>query len=195
MNFIKNNWNFIIKAGFVFQLNPLLCIYKPLVLHIIPSTNGKANIHIVEMLYNIRKILHDYRIEVVSFTFDSDNAYTEINDLFFQSYISKLLKTNIFFTGRVMMVRISPDLGHIVKRLRYRLLSCNVHMNFEEDPPFIDIQHIPIALPHVPEIVFCNSKMTKMHDSLPMSLFTLHNFLILFDMKMFIAAAYFFLLF
>lgn len=91
-----------------------------------------------------------------------------------------------------MMVRISPDLGHIVKRLRYRLLSCNVHMNFEEDSPFINIQQIRIALPHVPEIVFCNSKMTKMHDSLPMSLFTLHNFFILFDMKMFIAAAYFF---
>ena len=65
-------------------------------------------------------------------------------------------------------------------------------MNFGENSVFIDIQQIRSILKHVPDIVFCNDKMTKMHDSLPLSLFSLHNFLILFDKKLFVAAAYWF---
>ena len=63
-------------------------------------------------------------------------------------------------------------------------------MNFGENSVFIDIQQIRSILKHVPDIVFFNDKMTKMHDSLPLSLFSLHNSLILFDKKLFVAAAY-----
>ena len=49
-----------------------------------------------------------------------------------------------------------------------------------------------MILKNVPEIVFNNSPMTKMHDSLPLCLFSLHNFIQLFDKRMFESAAYWF---
>ena len=57
---------YIIKAGFVFQINPFNSLYRPIVLHIIPSVNGKANKNIIDTLYKIRKILFNYRIEILS---------------------------------------------------------------------------------------------------------------------------------
>ena len=73
------------------------------------------------------------------------------------------------------MIRISPDFMHLCKRLRYRLLSNLVHMNFGEKSVFVDIQQIRSILKHVPEISFFNDKMTKIHYSLPLSLFSLHE--------------------
>lgn len=49
-----------------------------------------------------------------------------------------------------------------------------------------------MILKNVPEIVFNNSPKTKMHDSLPLCLFSLHNFFQLFDKKMFESAAFWF---
>ena len=72
ISFVKKNWNNIIKAGFVFQIYPLKVEYKPIVLNITPSSHGKANSSIIETLYRIRKILHNYRVEVISFSFDGD---------------------------------------------------------------------------------------------------------------------------
>lgn len=51
---------YIIKAGFVFQINPFNSLYRPIVLHIISSVNGKANKNIIDTLYKIRKILFNY---------------------------------------------------------------------------------------------------------------------------------------
>lgn len=102
-----------------------------------------------------------------------------------------MLKTNSFPSGRMICVRISPDFMHLIKRFRYLLLSNRVHMNFMSDY-FIDINEIRKVLVNVPEIVFWDISITKMHDSSPIKLFYLHNFLILFDRRMFDAAAYFF---
>ena len=48
---------------------------------------------------------------------------------------------------------------------------------------FMDINEIQKVLINFPEIVFCNLPLAKMHDSLPINLFSLHNFLIAFDKK------------
>lgn len=71
-NFIQKNWRSIIKSGFVIQLNPFLKIYKPIVLLIIPKPRGKADSEIVNILFEIKNVLHRYRVEVVSFSFDGD---------------------------------------------------------------------------------------------------------------------------
>ena len=49
--FIQNNWKNIIRAGFVYQVNPFQMNNKSIVLHVIPHTNGKANLKIIEILY------------------------------------------------------------------------------------------------------------------------------------------------
>ena len=71
---------YIIKAGFVFQINPFNSLYRPIVLHIISSVNCKANKNIIDTLYKIRKILHNNRIEILSYTFDGDNAFNDLNE-------------------------------------------------------------------------------------------------------------------
>ena len=103
-----------------------------------------------------------------------------------------MLKTNLFPKNRRTLVRITPDFLHLIKRFRYRLLSNRIHMNFLNETIFIDMKEIQKVLTHLPEIVFCVINLTKMHDSLPIKLFSLHSFLILFDKKMFDAAGYFF---
>lgn len=101
-----------------------------------------------------------------------------------------MLKTNSFPSGRMICVRITPDYMHLIKRFRYRLLSNRIHMNFMSYY-FIDINEIRKVLVNVPEIVFWDISITKMHDSLPIKLFCLHNFLIFFNRRMFDTAIYF----
>ena len=92
-----------------------------------------------------------------------------------------MLKNYLIPSGRIICVRISPDFLHLMKRFRHRFLTHRIHI--------IEIRKI---LSHVPEIVFSDLSITKMHDSLPMNLFSLYNFLLLFDKKKFDATGYFF---
>ena len=96
VKFIKSNLYNIIKSGFVFQMNPFHEILKPIALYIHPSCNGESNPLIIDILYKIRKILHNLRVEIVSFTFDGDNGYSNLNELFYQSNINRLKKKHIF---------------------------------------------------------------------------------------------------
>lgn len=102
--FIKSNWKCLIKAAFVFQLNPLLTNYKPIVLYIKSSSNGKATEKTINDLHTIRSILKNYRIEIVSFTFDGDNAFKNLNEIFYQTYTQKLIKTNLLTNRRILSI-------------------------------------------------------------------------------------------
>ena len=159
---------------------------------IIPKTHGKADSEIINMLFEIKNILHRYRVEIVSFSFDGDKAFKILHQVFYQSYINTVLKSNSILNYKIKCVRISPDFLHLGKRFRYRFLSNKLHINFKKNSPFIDIKQIQMILKNVPDIVFNNSPMTKMHDSLPLCLFSLHNFIQLFDKKMFESAAFWF---
>ena len=180
MSFLKANWKDIIRSGFVFQMNPLDVSYKPIVVFIYPSKNDKANNSIIQKLYEIKSILHNHRIETVSFSFDGDNAYKNLNLSFFESLINRMIKQNTIPLGRMISIRISPDYSHIVKRLRYRILSHRIHMGFTMDSPVIDMNEVQRVLKNIPPIVFSDVPLTKMHDVLPLTLFfyqILFNFL------------------
>ena len=107
--FIQENWHLIVRAGFVFQLNPLKNEYKSIILHIIPHSNGKSNSNIINTLFKIKNILHNYRIEIVCFSFDGDNSYRVLNQTFFQSYFNRLIKNNFIPEGRILCLRKNPD--------------------------------------------------------------------------------------
>ena len=184
IEFVRSNWKKILKACFVFQFNPLSCRFKPIVLHIKPCSNGKANDFIINCLYRIREILHNYRIEVVSFAFDGDQAYRCLHEDFYKTYISNMINLNQFPNKRMTKVRVISDFMHIIKRLRVS--------KFKIQSPFIDISEIKKILKHIPPIVFDNSRITKMHDILPLSLFSLQNFIILFEKKRYLDAAFWF---
>lgn len=192
IEFIKNNWNNIIKAGFVFQINPLKVSLKPIVLNITPSSNGKANSSIIDMLFEIKSILHNYRVEVISFSFDGDNCYHNLNQVFFHSYINKMIKSNSLPQIKTLTLRITPDFYHIIKRLRYRFLSHLIHMHFNIISPMLNKEQIQSVLNHLPPVVFLDIPLTKMNDQLPLQLFSLENLLILFKHKLYNEAAFWF---
>ena len=62
IKFVRNNWDKVIRSGYVFQINPLCFGYKPIVIRIYPSSNGKANNKIISKLYEIKNILSNFRI-------------------------------------------------------------------------------------------------------------------------------------
>lgn len=53
--FINLNWNQIIKAGFVFQIQPFNIKYDSFIAHIRPTANGKASDDIIDLLHEIKK--------------------------------------------------------------------------------------------------------------------------------------------
>ena len=65
-------------------------------------------------------------------------------------------------------------------------------MNFSKNSTFIDINNIKQILKNIPSIVFDDTQITKMHDSLPLTLFSLNNFIKLFEKKRYDSSAFWF---
>lgn len=190
MSFVKAIWKDIIRSGFFYQMNPLIVSYKPIVVFIYPSSYGKVNNLIIQKLYEFKNILHNHKTETVSISFDGDNAYKNLNQSFYESLINRMIKQNIIPFGRMLSLRISPDYSQIIKRLRYRILSHIVHMEFAINSPVIDINEIQHILKSIPSVVFSDTPLANMHDILPITIFSLANFVELFEKKMFYASAF-----
>ena len=190
--FLALNWNKIIKAGFVFQIQPYDFKYKPFVVHIFPSTNGKASCIIVDLLFQIRELAKNRRIRIKSFAFDGDNAYHQLHLKYFNSYVSILLFNNKFHNVKAKIMRVVSDYFHLLKRLRYRLLSCIIHCGFTIDSKPIIIEEIKSILNEMGEVIWCNDRYTKMHDKLPIELFKTENLIKLIESEQLSAAAYWF---
>ena len=178
--FIKLNWEKVIKSAFVFQVQPYDIRLKPFVIHVFPTPNGKGSDIIISLLDKIRQDLKKWRINIRSFAFDGDNSYLELHRAFYESYIHKAIETeriNYYKTN----LRIVSDYLHILKRLRYRLLSCIIHTGFTTDSPSILIEDLQNILPELPSVVWSNELITKMHDSLPIKLFSVSNLFALIE--------------
>ena len=191
--FLSRNSGFMIKAAFVFQIQPFDCKLKPFVVHIKSATNGKANNTIVELLQEIKRIAKNRNINIRSFAFDGDNAYLNLHIIYYESYIHHAIRTHRLNLSHSRTMRVVSDYLHIIKRLRYRLLSSSVHSGFTDDPSSrIDIPILKTILKKVSPLVWNNEKYTKMHDSLPLQLFNLDHLLNLFFAKYFQAVAFWF---
>lgn len=190
--FIDLNWKKIIKAGFVFQIQPYQHQYKPFVVHIFPSANGKSSDEIIDKLYKIRDLCKNRRIYIKTFAFDGDNSYRQLHLNYFKSYINVLIYSNKFLNLQTKVMWVASDYFHLLKRLRYRLLSSILHAGFNINSVIISIDKIKSILKNVGNVVFCNEKYTKMHDKLPIELFRTENLVKLIQNQNFQAAAYWF---
>lgn len=72
----------MIRSGFIFQINPLCFHFRFFVVYIIKGSHRKDNKSLIDMLSEIKSILHNYRVEIVAISFDGDNSYTNMNQLF-----------------------------------------------------------------------------------------------------------------
>lgn len=190
--FVDLNWEKLVKAAFVFQIQPYDIKYKPFVVHIKPAANGKANEAIVELLHEIRAVVKNRKINVKSFAFDGDNAYKQLHLMYYNSYIRQVLATNSLKTQTTKRIRIVSDFLHLLKRLRYRFLAAILHAGFHIESPALDISSISETLDDMGDVVWCNELFTKMHDSLPLELFKTENLLKLMQAGDFAASAFWF---
>ena len=65
-------------------------------------------------------------------------------------------------------------------------------MGFTLDSPILNIEKIKLVLKNIPPIVFLDHQLTKMHNSLPLALFSLNNCIKLFEKKMYNETAFWF---
>ena len=197
--FIDENSSFVNRCAFVFQIQPLLAKFPTFVVHLKETVNGSANDQIIDLLFQIKKISKRLNIRIRSFSFDGDPAYIKLHQQFYNSYIKgfiKQLKQNIFnlfdFDRHFNCFRVTIDPLHLFKRLRYRLFECIIHSGFSIKNPIIDMTKLKSILKHLPSVIFSNDEITKMHDLLPLMLFSVHNFRMLYDNHQYAAVAYWF---
>ena len=190
-SFLQHYKKKVVRSGFVFQIQSLSIELPTFVVHIIQSTTGKADQTIVDMLKTIKAIAKEHKILIRSFAFDGDSFFNELHDIYYKSYISKVINNSTIPLIKKSFVNIVVTDGlHLLKRLRYRFLSSRIHAGFIKKTPFIEIESVMRILHFLPSIVFNNEKFTKMNDNLPLKLFDSKSFVALINQSNFIAAAY-----
>jgi len=113
--------------------------------------------------------------------------------MYYESYIEKAIATHRLSLRHSRELRVVSDYLHIIKRLRYRLLTGVVHSGFHQsEHSAVQIEDLRTILKHLLPVVWDNNKYTKMVDKLPMELFRIENLMMLLDAKFFSAAWYFF---
>ena len=191
-SFIRLNYDQVIKAGFVFQIQPYTLDLKPFIVHVYPSANGKANDTIISLLYLIRDEVKKRNVNIRSFAFDGDTAYKNIHKMYYESYIRKALKTRFIGAKAKKQIHAVSDFLHLIKRLRYRLLSLIIHAGFDINAIFLDVEKIKKILRSEYPVIWDNNRYTKMHDKLSIEMFKIENLQKLFAEKYYEAAAYWF---
>lgn len=189
-NFLTLNANKIIKAAFVFQVQPYNPIYNNFIIHIRAATNGKANDQIILILNFLKEQLKKRNITVLTFAFDGDSAYSSLHDEYFKSYITYILKHNLISYSKSLKFKVTTDFLHLIKRLRYRLFDVIIFAGFNISDKFFNVEILQKIFPNFSAIIWSNELITKMHDSLPLILFNPVNFVYLLENKHFVEAAY-----
>lgn len=90
--FLQLNADKIIRSGFIFQVQPYNPIYDTFIAHVHPVSNRKANDLILFKLDEIKRLLKNRNITILSYSFDGDNKYSVLHKKYFNSYFSTLIK-------------------------------------------------------------------------------------------------------
>ena len=179
----RNKSSVIISDAFVFQFQPVIATFRPFVVHIAPSTQGKATQEHVGLLEEISKRLSEHRIMVIGYSMDGDSTYRKLHDRFYTEYEETVRSDNRFVNfSKISSCLIVSDPLHILKRARYRLLGSIVHAGLTNSTEAIDADALAAVL-NLPSKVFSSQKFTKMHDDLPISLFSFESLVHLADEK------------
>lgn len=151
-----NNSKNIVKAAFVFQIQPINHSIPCFLIHVIPSNSGKANQDILLKLFELKDIIEkNNHFSIIGFAADGDNSYRRL--LEFQISNENDMNNVLFFS----------DYLHLLKRSRYWFLKC-----LEKNTSNVNEFKNKFCLEYnLPSIVMSNERITKMHDSLPLKLF------------------------
>jgi hypothetical protein len=172
VSFVKDYWNDAYSALFAFQIQPIRPDFPCSIIHTMSATSGKATQEVVGLLLALKdKLSYEFGFRVMGLAFDADSACSGLHEEF-----RKLWKPRIEIAPHIPL-DLEPrfiicDRFHLMKRIIYRWVSSVVSIGFRKDAQLSfstkRIQEWTI----VPPLVFVNSLVTKMHDSLPLRLFS-----------------------
>jgi hypothetical protein len=173
--FLTKHWSAAYSAIFAFQIQPVLPSLPGCIVHAWPGGNGKGNEKIVTRLFDLQAILESRSgFQVVGLAFDGDSAYSELHQTVKQQCEARLPMewncTVIRLPWEVLagIRAILCDPKHLEKRVRYRLVCGEFWVGIGTGPVDILFSLERIEKSGVlPPIVFDKSRITKMHDVLP----------------------------
>lgn len=184
-NLIKELKSLTVTDAFVYYFQPLNPLQKCFPVYIQGASSGKAGPEQIKLLKIIKESISKYNFKVISFSSDGDSAFSSLakdNINNWKNNERPILKNDFtYYTN---------DPLHLIKRGRYRFLSHDLVLMNDDDEQ-INISNVQ-ELSNLPSIVFDNSKITKMHDTLPLKLFDLSVFQILEYSELYTECAYFF---
>jgi hypothetical protein len=171
-HFLEAHWKDAYSDLFAFQMQPVDPALPCCVIHVYPAENGKGNLQTVETLLALKERLEvDYAFSVVGLAFDGDSCFGRLHEEFANQWRAAILENPQVVPRIVFKPLVICDPLHLLKRIRYRLLARFKFSSAEEHTEF-NLQTIQSA--HIlSPIVFNNSHESKMHDSLPLELFSL----------------------
>ena len=175
-NYIQQNFDkAVIKDAFVYYIQPIDMRFSCFIAHIHPSTQGKATDREVDILFEIKNIMEVSDMKISGFAFDGDTTYQKLH----LNYLNKFSEDPLESNSKKFLHIISDPL-HILKRARYRLVKGNVCSFIDQYSDIIDTNNY-VSKFNIPQVVMSDKIFTKMHDKLPLQLFDLKNFLILYE--------------
>jgi hypothetical protein len=178
--FLAKLWSAVYSAIFAFQIQPILSSFPCCIVHAWPRRNEKGNEKIVTQLFDLQAILESrFGFHVVGLAFDGDSTYSELHHTFKQQCEACLPMewncTVIRLPWEVLagIRAIICDPKHLAKRVRYRFVSGEFWVGIGIGPVDILFSLERIEKSGIlPLIVFDQSRITKMHDVLPIRLFS-----------------------
>jgi hypothetical protein len=171
--FLAEHWKDAYSALFAFHIQPLNPKLPCSVVHVYAAEHGKGGPETVETLMRLKSILEgQFGFQVVGLAFDGDSCFNSLH-CGFRDRWKQLLKQSPTrvptwrFRDTVLVI---CDPLHLLKRIRYRLLKISKVISGKSRIDFC-IDRIKAGR-FLSPIVFDNSQETKMHDSLPLELFS-----------------------
>jgi hypothetical protein len=178
-HFLQTHWKQAYSNLFAFHLQPVDPDLPCCVIHVYPARNGKGNPETVRKLLELRdKLETQFGFKVRGLAFDGDSCWNGLHDAFADEWKTLLVNSpqgafpTLLTVARLLLDRVVIcDPLHLLKRIRYRLLQLIQLCSPQEHLQFClsVIQEAHILSP----VVFDNSHESKMHDSLPLELFSL----------------------
>lgn len=181
---LKKLNNLTITNAFIFYFQPINPVYKCFTIYVHGAHSGKATNDQSSLLPVLKEKVEKKKYKVIGYSSDGDSGYWSYRDQNIAQW--NQLKRPILSQKTVLF---SNDPLHLLKRARYRLLSHNLVQLFKyEDPISVELIR---ELTNLPSVIFDNSQMTKMHDSLPIRLFTIESLEVLLYAELYAEASYF----
>ena len=190
-NFCKEQRDVVISDAFVFQFQPINASLRSFIVHIKPSSQGKATERTIEIFRAIDRDLEALNVICLGYAMDGDTTYSKLHKSFYETYSGYVTGDPLFYNFSLVSETrlIISDPLHVLKRARYRLLSSATHVGLTSSSSIISIDVLSEILT-LPSKVFSEQKFTKMHDDLPVSLFSLGSLIEIYE-KQPCYAAYF----